>query len=880
MAKAAKNQSGLMLFSVAALLAILGQALVWRPDSEWGRQLASKGDFPLWLGWICFALGAFFLWRSWAGSGGEIAALQGPRQAPRWLEISGFALVMALALGLRLWGLHDYPNAGFRDEGENGNVAIQMMNGEIIDGTNQKLPVYIEHNTQNATGYFYPTALFFKIFGISIESERFVSVFFGVLSVAAFYFFARWLFGVPLGLFLGAALACLRWHLNFSRVGFLGIMTLSFELPLFYLLLRGLKQPAGKALQKLKGAPLAVAVALAVARGLLSFMPSLDREAFLGITVEEIVGLAMGAPLLWQAWRCRKDPRARSLMLAAAVLALAMYSYIAARLLVVIVFAVVLRHVLSQDGGIGAGPRLKLWLLSGLAILGLAVLVGGSAHAAPGIQALGKAILGLAALGLLAVFFGLRLRFVEWLKPMGLALGIGLVVAGPLYSYSLSHFTEISARSDRVSIYNDREYDKRPWGAKLLEEVPLTLGMYNVRGDGNPRHNLPGEIMLNPLWAACFGLAMFYMLFRIKDERSWLAFTWWQASLLAGYLSIEAPQAYRTIGAIPAVLIGIGLVLERGLVSLRRAWGKDGVVAGMGMLVFLLCIGAFYEVKTYFVDQPRHPGVWAEFSASEYLMGKELKELQKGGPTHGLVKADWADSYTFRFMTYPERNYEYFDMARHVPLRDFSGGTNQRYLYVLGDSYLPLVSILQDLYPKGVYHEERHPLTNERLYWSYLITAADAQSGASVKGGLKGVYYQDVASDPNKPELGPHWVKSLKRREQVDPFLLFDWTVSPVPGFFSAEWTGKIHADKAGSYEFWLSSNSYGSLEIDGRKVCERPFMPPGAPEAQGKISLSPGWHAIRVRYYEARNYSRLELWWQKPGGLRAVVPILALKPD
>lgn len=877
MASRSKTESGLLSFGIAALLGALAQALVWRPDSEWGRQLAAKGATPLVIGWLLFALGAIFLWRSWKASGGEISAVHGPGKAPLWVEISGFILIVALSVGLRTYDLQNYPNAGFRDEGENGNVAIQLMKGEIVDGTTQRLPVYIEHNTQNATGYFYPTALFFQFFGISINSERLVSVTFGVLSVAAFYFFARWLFGAPLGLFLAAALACLRWHMNFSRIGFLGIMTLFFEVPLFYLLLRGLKEPATKALQKLRGGLLFLGVALSVLRGLLSFARPLQGEAFLGLTWEMIVGFAMGAPLMVSAWRARKDPRARTLMLAAAVLAMAMYSYIAARLLIIIVLAVVLRHILSQNGGLERGQRNKMWMLVGLGFVGLFFLVQGSAWARDGVKIFGKIVIALSALGTLALLFSLRKRFDEWLKPLGLALGVGLVVAGPLFGYTLSHWTEINARSDRVSIYNDKEYDKRPWGAKLKEEIPLTIGMYNVRGDGNPRHNLPGEIMLNPAWAACFGLAIFYMLLRIKDERSWLAFVWWQVSLLAGYLSIEAPQAYRTIGAIPAVLIGVGLVLERGLVSLRRAWGSDGVIAGSGILVTLLFLGGFYEVKTYFVDQPKHPGVWAEFSASEYLMGKQLKELQKDGVTHGLVKADWSDSYTFRFMTYPERNYEYFDVARHVPLRDIQPQT--RYLYLLGDSYLPLVSILQDLYPKGVYKEEKHPLTGERLYWSYLITDEDAK-GASQKGGLKGTYYQDVATDPSKPELGPHWARPFKRREQIDPFLLFDWTVSPVPGFFSAEWTGHILAEKGGSYLFSLASNSYGLLEIDGRKLCERPFMPPIAPPAEGKITLSRGWHSIKVKYFEARNYSRLELWWQQPGGVRAVVPSHALKPE
>ena len=397
----------------------------------------------------------------------------------------------------------------------------------------------------------------------------------------------------------------------------------------------------------------------------------------------------------------------------------------------------------------------------------------------------------------------------------------------------------------------------------------------NVRGDGNPRHNLPGEIMLNPFWAAFFGLAIFYCLLQYKDERAWLALLWWQISLLAGYFSIEAPQAYRTIGAIPAILVAIGLVLERGLIACRLFFGRSWGMAALPGLALLFGLGGRYEIQTYFQRQSQHPGVWAEFSTGEYMMGQELKKLQATGPTRGLVRADWSDSYTFRFATYPERNYEYFDLSRQIPLRGANPGL--RYLYLLGPSQLPLASMLKAYYPHGVYHEEKHKITGEQLYWSYLISPEDVAAGAMQHGGLKAYYFQDKPADMNKPEAGPHWVKAELRKEQVDPFLLFDWPVSPVPGFFSVEWRGTLKVPSQGRYTFWLNSNSYGLLEIDGQKVCEQPYLPAERPAKEGSRTLAAGRHSIRIRYYEARNYSRMELWWQKPGGEKEVLPSQAL---
>ncbi len=796
---------------------------------------------------------------------------------PFAVEAGLLLAIVLFAAWARLDGLKSYPFGGFRDEGENGNVAIQIMKGETVEGTGQRFPAYIEHNTQNAAGYFYPVAASFKLFGISITSVRYVSVFFGVLSVLAFWALARSWFGPSLALYLAGSLAAMRWHVNFSRVGFLGIMTVFLSLPMLALLLKGLREPAGPQTKRFNNALFGAALFLAVARGFLHFL------GFKPGPVDAWVGLAMGVPILIYAAKAWGDPRSRILMLSAAALALAMYSYMAARLFVLLVLLVVAHHLLTQQKPIG---RRAAWALLGsaaLALLGLAVVILGSVQAQPALKAVGKGVIALGLLGHAAAWSAQRRLFDGWVKPLGLALGVGLVVAGPLYAYSLKNQKEVAARSYRVSIYNDEESDKRPWGVKLLRNLGPTMGMMNVWGDGNPRHNLPGENMVNYAWGALFGLGVFYALFRWRDPRAFAALALWQVALVSGYLSIEAPQAYRCITAIPAVLLLIGLVLERAVTALRAKLGEDGPYGVALLLLPLLLGGAAYELHTYFKRQPKHPGVWAEFSAGEYMMGQDLKALNTDGKrTRGLLRPDWADSYTFRFMTYPERNYEYFEVARHVPIRPPLSTSGEDVLYVLSDSYLPLLPALKQFYPGGVYIERRHAITGQLLYWTYHVPARELAAAGELSTGLKGVYYLDSPPDLSKPAEGPHWQKALKRREQVDPLILFDWTVSPIPGFFSAEWTGSLIAPKDGDYEFHLASNSYGLLEIDGRKVAERPFDPPGADWAPpAKLRLTAGRHRIRIRYFEARNYARLELWWKKPGDAeREVVPSKALRPD
>ncbi|MGH7443170.1 MAG: hypothetical protein ACREKE_10920, partial [bacterium] len=526
-----------------------------------------------------------------------------------------------------------------------------------------------------------------------------------------------------LGLFLAACLSAMRWHLNFSRIGFLGIMTVFLSLPMLLWLWRGLKAPQARpAKGRVRGQNLffGMALVLAVARGFLQYaMAPGPSEAF--------VGLLLGLPLLWCAFKAWHDERSRWFMLSALALACAMYSYIAARLLVLLVALIVGHHLLTRQRPLKARAWALLTISFGVLALGLAVLVLGSAasasNAAWGLsvsRVLGLCIVAFGALGAVLFWVGQRDLFRGWGRPLGLALGVGLVVAGPLYAYAVRNHVQVAARSYRVSIFNDHDSDKRTWGVKLLDNLGPTLGMINVRGDGNPRHNLPDALQVNPVWGALFALGLFWGLLNLRDARVWLALCLWQVSLIAGYASIEAPQSYRCITAIPAVLLFLGLALERCRIALRRYFREDAGIAFGLLLVAVLAFGAGISLRTYFVKQRENPGVWAEFSADEYLMGKDLRELNSNGlHTRGLVLAAWASSYTFRFMTYPARNYEPFDPTADIPIRVSPTLQGEDFLYILGQDYLPLVGVLEHLYPKGIYHEVRHPYTHDLLYWTY-----------------------------------------------------------------------------------------------------------------------------------------------------------------
>ncbi len=148
------------------------------------------------------------------------------------VEALAFLGLMLVGIFFRIYMMDQIPAGCFRDEGQNGNEAINIMNGIEVDGT--RLPVYIERWTQNAAMYMYFIAAFFKLFGIGVMQIRAVSIVFGVLCIPAFYFLVRRLMGPRMAIVAGFLIAVTSWHVNFSRIGFLGIVTVFLAILCFY----------------------------------------------------------------------------------------------------------------------------------------------------------------------------------------------------------------------------------------------------------------------------------------------------------------------------------------------------------------------------------------------------------------------------------------------------------------------------------------------------------------------------------------------------------------------------------------------------------------------------------------------------------------------
>jgi hypothetical protein len=145
----------------------------------------------------------------------------------------------------------------------------------------------------------------------------------------------------------------------------------------------------------------------------------------------------------------------------------------------------------------------------------------------------------------------------------------------------------------------------------LLRNIASHLLMFHWSGDMNPRHNLPGEPMLDPV-GGIFFLAGLVVAFRsIKRAEFQLCLVWLFFGLLGGVLSsdTEAPQGYRTGFVAPACFLLAGAAVDALDAFVRK---RLPGVARFSLLAVLLLVAASASIgfSKYFVERPASREAW------------------------------------------------------------------------------------------------------------------------------------------------------------------------------------------------------------------------------------------------------------------------------
>lgn len=313
--------------------------------------------------------------------------------------------------------------------------------------------------------------------------------------------------------------------------------------------------------------------------------------------------------------------------------------------------------------------RTRQW--SDVAWAGFALGVG--LHGYTGFR--GMPVVALAALAAAAILQ--RWPVASVLPRFGLFLGATTLTALPLLIFAVQDPVSFTGRTAQTLILtlpvSDAEKLRQIW-----ETVQRHALMFNVSGDLNGRHNLPGLPMLDLLTGGLVALGLSWLIVRPRDWRTLLLLGWAAVAISGGILTLayEAPQGVRTFGVVPvlAVLGGVGLVgsLDR-LVSLatlsQRVRRERATAATVGLGVLALSWVAWSNLDTYFNRQMRDPDVFAAFSTRETVPAKAALEAVGRYPSI-LASMTMTPSVQAAFLV-PEAQatIRQFDPAGDLPFR-------------------------------------------------------------------------------------------------------------------------------------------------------------------------------------------------------------------
>ncbi|OGG73383.1 hypothetical protein A3A38_03025 [Candidatus Kaiserbacteria bacterium RIFCSPLOWO2_01_FULL_53_17] len=316
-----------------------------------------------------------------------------------------------------------------------------------------------------------------------------------------------------------------------------------------------------------------------------------------------------------------------------------------------------------------------------------------------------------------------------------LFLFVAFVAALPIGLYFLNHPADFLGRSGQVSIFSANDPLR-----EFVKSSVITLGMLNLRGDCNPRHNFACFPELSPVVGVFFliGFCLLLLaLFRRGDPNRF------PASLLVGSFLVMMlpasltreglPHALRSIGMIPAVFIiagyGAWWLWERFGEPIRRAEKNPANAPHQARIrriqkeLAILAVVAMVWIagegfRNYFFRFPvstRTPGAFATdlWHGGRYLASlpddiKKIVVVNSGGdPIRGIPAS--AQTVMFATGTFLEQERERKNFRYVANIRDIRPGDIARtVVYPMNPLDLETREAIRKRFPglEGVNHND------------------------------------------------------------------------------------------------------------------------------------------------------------------------------
>jgi 4-amino-4-deoxy-L-arabinose transferase-like glycosyltransferase len=238
---------------------------------------------------------------------------------------------------------------------------------------------------------------------------------------------------------------------------------------------------------------------------------------------------------------------------------------------------------------------------------------------------------------------------------------VALIVTAPIGVYFASHPANFLQRPASVAVVGG-ENTPANFGQALLDNLPRVLGMFFVRGDANPRSNLPGRPALDPFLALLFLIGLARALFGLRRPLTALSLLWLGVMVLPTLVTEHAPHFGRAIGATPAMAtlcaLGGWTLWETG----NREPGTRGIGIWRLVIALVLAAGlAFSGIST----------MWAYFhtwgQSADLFYAYDVGLVQVADFVNGTPQSE--DVY----LTPTSRDHYTLQYLVHRPLSSFDG---------------------------------------------------------------------------------------------------------------------------------------------------------------------------------------------------------------
>lgn len=379
----------------------------------------------------------------------------------------------------------------------------------------------------------------------------------------------------------------------------------------------------------------------------------------------------------------------------------------------------------------------------------------------------------------------------SWLGLTILAISTAVAIAPITVTYLTDPFT-FRNRVSEISIFRDiREQGSL---APLTQNISDILKFFHQTGDHQGKHNLPDEPMADPITGLLFAIGMAYTVVAWRDQRRFLLIIWLVLGLAGSFLSSqhESPQSYRSLTALPAVILMAADVLDRVARTFYRALQDRSFAttypfapswAAGGVVVLALAGATLWESNVYFGRQAASIDVMRGFNPTENGVAREtISALQAGNDVY--LSPRFSAYSPLRFLVYgvikkvsgkntlDDRPYGIVLPEVDLPLPD----NGNDILILLDADYWPLRDYITFFYPEA--SMELVTLPDETaIYMRVQIPHAQV---SALQGLTENITYSDG-------RLEQRVVSQIK----VDDTQINE-----------ASWEGAIRLEHGGEYEF------------------------------------------------------------------------------